>query len=206
MDLQRVERELINRLSYPYRWGRKQSNSWDHATNFIYKTYSMQKLLILIEPMTQDLKDYAMNRWYNYWSAMAVEDIFSSHSCVKANSNVYDKLVDFKINDIPFDHKTSVFPRGFKHSYEYALEHKKELIEWLYINQSQEGRKHLSNRLFIIMYDRQREEHWKMKSEIMIVKKAIDKYIKNFQSDKLEKVYIGEEEILSDIIWITKGL
>jgi len=33
MNLQRVERELKKRLSYPYKWGRKQSNDWDRQTN-----------------------------------------------------------------------------------------------------------------------------------------------------------------------------
>ena len=45
MDLQRVERELKKRLPYQYSWGRKQSNSWDYDTNFIYKTYSFETLL-----------------------------------------------------------------------------------------------------------------------------------------------------------------
>ena len=49
----------------------------------------------------------------NYWLAMAVEYIFSSHGNVNANKNKYDKLVDLTIEKIPFDHKTSVFFKGF---------------------------------------------------------------------------------------------
>ncbi len=159
MDLPRVERELKKRLPYPYRWGRKQSNSWDYDTNFIYKTYSFEMLLKRTENFDQSLRDYALNRWYNFWSAMAAEDIFTSHDNVKANKNAYDKLVDFKIDNIPFDHKTSVFPRGFNQSYQYAKEHEEELISWLYKNQSQQGRMHLKNRLFIIMYNGDNMQH-----------------------------------------------
>ncbi|MFA5455398.1 MAG: hypothetical protein WC272_08780 [Sulfurimonas sp.] len=205
MDLLRVEKELKKRLSYPYRWGRKQSDSWDRDTNFIYKTYTFESLLKKTEQFSQELRDYALNRWYNYWSAMAAEDIFTSHDNVEANKNIYDKLIDFKIIDIPFDHKTSIFPKGFGKSYEYAKEHKKELIQWLYENQSQEGRKHLKNRLFVVLYDGLEIQHWKMKSEIIQLKSSIDIYINNFSTENLCKLDFGAGEVLSDIIWLQKG-
>ena len=147
-----------------------------------------------------------MNRWYNYWSAMAAEDIFASHQNVTANKNIYDKLVDFNIDGTPFDHKTSIFPRGFGYDYEYARKNPKELITWLYENQSQQGRKHLKNRLFIILYDNQTMQHWKMKAEIMLLKNAINTYVESFHKERLERFDFGEGEVLSDIIWITKGL
>lgn len=202
MDLERVERELKKRLPYPYRWGRKQSNSWDSDTNFIYRTYSFESLLRKTAPLNQELRDYALNRWYNFWSAMAVEDIFASHSNIIANKNVYDKLVDFTIDHIPFDHKTSIFPKGFNQSYEYAINNEKELIQWLYENQSQQGRKHLKNRLFIVLYD-SNNQHWKMKSEIMKLKKSIDLYVNNFSTKHLHTFDFGEGKVYSDILWIT---
>lgn len=203
MDLLRVERELKKRLIYPYRWGRKQSNDWDHNTNFIYTTYSFKKLLQKTASLSQELKDYALNRWYNYWSAMAAEDIFAQHDNVKANKNIYDKLVDFTIDDIPFDHKTSIFPNGFNKDITYAKRNEKELINWLYENQSQQGRKHLKNRLFIVLYDNNRE-HWKMKSEIMVMKEKIDRYMRLFDKGKLKYFTFDDEKILSDIIWIER--
>lgn len=203
MDLARVERELKKRLPYPYKWGRKQSNSWDHDTNFIYQTYSFETLLKRTEHLNYEVKNYALNRWYNFWSAMAAEDIFSSHSNIKANKNSYDKLVDFTIDEIPFDHKTSVFPKGFNQPFEYAVKNEKELILWLYNNQSQQGRKHLKNRLFIIMYDTN-NQHWKMKSEIMELKKQIDLYVERFSSENLYEFDFGEDKVYSDILWIVK--
>ncbi len=204
MDLLRVERELKNRLPYPYRWGRKQSDSWDSDTNFIYQTYSFKSLLNKTGLFSQELKDYAFNRWYNFWSAMAAEDIFASHVNVIANKNSYDKLVDFTIDGIAFDHKTTILPKGFNNSYEYAKNNEIQLIQWLYDNQSQQGRKHLENRLFIIMYDSQNMQHWKMKSEIMLLKKSIDSYVGDFSQKKLKRLDFGDGEVLSDIIWIIK--
>ena len=204
MDLQRVENELKKRLVYPYKWGRKQSNSWDSDTNLIYKTYSLKSLLKQTETFSQELRDYALNRWYNYWSAMAAEDVFGSHQGVQPNRNIYDKLVDFKINQIPFDHKTSIFPKGFNNSIEYAQNNKKELITWLYENQSQQGRKHLKNRLFIVLYDNSTKQHWKMKAEIMLLKTNIDNYVENFSNGNLVELDFGNGTVFSDIIWIKK--
>ena len=206
MDLPRVERELKKRVSYPYRWGRRQSDAWDQQTNFIYTTYSVAMLLKRTEHFDQPLRDYALNRWYNFWSAMAAEDIFASHQNVVANKNTYDKLVDFKIENIPFDHKTSIFPKGFNQSYKYAKENEKELIQWLYDNQSQQGRRHLKNRLFIVLYDGKTMQHWKMKSEIMLLKSAIDQYVENFSEKQLHRFDFGEGEVFSDMIWVTKGV
>jgi len=97
MDLERLERELKNRLPYGYNWGKKQDDSWDAITNFIYTTYSVAKLLERCRGLDSKIRDYAFNRWFNFWSAMGVEDIFCSHPNVVANKNKYDKLVDFQI-------------------------------------------------------------------------------------------------------------
>ncbi len=204
MDLLRVERELKKRWSHPYRWGRKQSNLWDSDTNFIYTTYSFESLLQKTQGFDETLRDYALNRWYNFWSAMAVEDIFVSHKNVKANKNRYDKLVDFQIDTTPFDHKTSVFPKGFNRPYKYARENTEELIEWLYTNQSQQGRKHHKNRLFIVIYDEQYKHHWKIKAEIMLLRQVIDSYVENFSQEHLYSFDFGEGRVYSDIIWINQ--
>jgi len=203
MDLQRVEKELKKRHSFPYKWGRKQSDDWDKKTNFIYTTYSFKKLLEQTNSLEVAVKNYALNRWYNYWSAMAIESIFTSHKHITAHKNKYNKLIDFTINDIPFDHKTSVFPKGFNKSIEYTLQHKKELITWFYENQSQQGRKHLKNRLFVVLFDKNKE-HWKMKAEITFLKTNIEKYIATFSQKNLMTLDFGAGKVYSDIIWIQK--
>jgi hypothetical protein len=204
MDLQLLEKYLKKRWSYEYKWGRKQNNEWDNETNFIYKIRTFSELLKRIEPFDADLRNYALNRWYNFWSAMGVEYIFSTHKIVIPNKNHYDKLVDFKIGNISFDHKTSILPQGWGKSLEYAKQNEKELIEWLYINQSQQGRMHLKNRLFIVLYDSIGQEHWKLKAEILFLKYYIDNYITNFNVNNLCKCDFGEGVVLSDVIWVVK--
>ena len=199
MDLLALELELKKRLNYPYYWGNIQCDSWDKSTRFIYHTSNFDELLERLSHLDQNLINYALNRWYNFWSAKAVEQLFCEHPEVIANKNQYDKLVDFRINDIPFDHKTSIFPKAYKQSFPFAQAHKKDLIQWLYAHQSQEGRRHFGNRLFLIRYDTKQGEHWKLKAEIHLIKKAVDTYINSFSIDQLIKT----KSALADIIWLT---
>lgn len=206
-DLSEIEKELKKRWPYPYAWGRRQSDTWDLQTNFIYKTPSFDGLLRQTELLPQPIKNYAMNRWYNFWSARAVEKIFCSHPNVKPNMNPYDKLIDFSINGIAFDHKTTVFPRGFSpkgvydKSVDYAKRHPAELAQWLYENQSQQGRKHLENRLFIVLFNKN-GEHWKLKAEIALLKGTIERYISSFDEKALILLPIQGKTIRTDILWM----
>jgi septum formation topological specificity factor MinE len=201
MDLLRVETELKKRLAFPYKWGRKQSDDWDAKTSFIYTTNSFEKLLEKTASFDETVRDYALNRWYNFWSAEAVENLFSLHEKVKPNINKFDKLIDFTINTTCFDHKTTVFPTGFNQTVAYAKNNPAELIQWLYLNQSQESRKHLKNRLFIVLVEKNKE-HWKLKSEIKLLKTEIDKYVENFNSKNLFQLNLENNTILSDLIWV----
>ncbi|TRX23233.1 hypothetical protein FNW25_13755 [Flavobacterium franklandianum] len=201
MDLLRVETELKKRLIYPYKWGRKQSDDWDAKTSFIYSTYTFEKLLEKIASLDEEVRNYALNRWYNFWSAEAVENLFSLHEKVTPNINKFDKLIDFTINKTCFDHKTTVFPIGFNQTVAYAKNNPAELIQWLYLNQSQESRKHLKNRLFIVLVEKNKE-HWKLKAEIKLLKSEIDTYVENFNSENLIPINLENNTILSDLIWV----
>jgi len=210
MNLIEIELELKKRLSYPYLWGRKQNNYYNGQTNFIYEIKSFEKLLEEINIRFKGKNDYnnffnyALNRWYNYWSARAAEDIFCSLPNIVPAKNERDRLVDFSIYGINFDHKSSVFPKGYDGTFEDALKNPGDLCEWLYENQSQEQRKHLKNRLFIILYSPQ-GNHWKLKAEISLIKTRIEGYVNNFNKDKLIKISLEKDSItLSDIIWVVK--
>lgn len=211
MNYELLEKELKKRLDIEYTWGRKQNNNLDIQTNFIYKVSSFENILKEIETRFNsdlnynELKNYSLNRWFNFWSAKSVETIFCEHKNVKPHLNSKDKFTDFYIDSIPFDHKTTVFPVGFKKSIPYAIEHKKELIEWLYLNQSQQSRKHLKNRLFIVLINGENyQEHWKLKSEINWLKKIISTYLSNFETSKLETLTVENTAVVSDIIWAVR--
>lgn len=201
IHLDRLEVELKKRLDYPYHWGRKQNDDWDKQTNFIYQTRSFLQLKNATHHFDEQLKNYAFNRWLNFWSAKGIEQIFCNNPMVIQHQNIYDKHIDFYINNMPFDHKTSVFPKGFNRHLQYAIENKIDLIKWLYLSQSKEGRQHYKNRLFIILFNHT-GEHWKLKTEIQLIKHQIEKYLQNFNFNHLSKLYFNHKYVYSDIIWV----
>ena len=210
-DLIKIESELKKRLTYPYKWGRKQNNEFDKLTNFIYRTFLFDDVIKEInsrfkkDKEHQNISNYALNRWYNFWSAQAVEKIFCSLPNVKAVLDSKDKLVDFTIDGVTFDHKTSVFPKNFPHSIKDAVKKTDELIKWLYKNQSQQQRKHLKNRLFVVLYSPD-GEHWKLKAEISWLKERIAKYMEGFNPHYLLKFPLEPgHQTLADVIWAVKA-
>lgn len=206
-ELVNIEKELKKRLTYPYKWGRKQSDEFDKLTNFVYRIPSFEEVLKETENRFrkdkehQNIANYALNRWYNFWSAQAVEKIFCSIPNVKPALDEKDRLVDFTIDGVTFDHKTSIFPKNFPYPIEEAIKKTDELILWLYKHQSQQQRKHLKNRLFIVLYFAD-GEHWKLKSEISWLKERIEKYMQSFNPHYLLKFPLeNNQETLSDVIW-----
>ena len=206
-QLTEIETELKKRLVYPYKWGQKQNDSFDKQTNFIYHTFKFEELLKEIEKRFKTNKDYdsyfnySINRWYNFWSAQAVEDVFCSLPNVKPARDSKDKLVDFTIQGDAFDHKTSIFPKNFPYKIDEAIKKTDELIRWLYKHQSQQQRKHLKNRLFIVLYN-ETGEHWKLKAEVMWLKERIEKYMIGFNPHFLLKFNFEKNKTtISDVIW-----
>lgn len=210
LTLETREHELKKRFAHPYDWGQRQNDEWDNQTDFIYHIFSFEALGKEIEtrfkddPRYNDLFHYTLNRWYNFWSAKAVEQIFCSHPLVKGATDNRDRLRDFKISDITFDHKTSIYPRGFNHDLEYGKNHPKELIEWFYKHQSQQRRKHHENRIFIILYASD-GQHWKLKAELGWLDSLIKAYLDTFDAAKLYRfVFEGKKETLADVIWAVR--
>jgi len=209
-EISQIEINLKKRLAYPYKWGRKQNDYFDKLTNFVYKISDFDEVITEIDKRFKNDKEhknisnYALNRWYNFWSANAVEKIFCSLPNVKPALDEKDRLVDFTIDGVTFDHKTSVFPKNFPHPIKDAVKKTDELIKWLYKNQSQQQRKHLKNRLFIVLYS-SNGEHWKLKAEISWLKERIEKYMEGFNPNYLLKFPLEKNQhTLADVIWAMK--
>jgi hypothetical protein len=188
-SLEQIETELQQRvIKYPQTaWGRKQTDAWDQQTNFIYRIHRWDVLSKEISKLDKPLADYVINRWFSFWSAAAVEKIFWALPGVTANINQYDRLVDFSIQGINFDHKTSVFPKKYGYPPAFARQNKAHLIRWLYKHQSRQQRYHDANRLFIILYARD-GEHWKLRAEISGLRQVIEEYAIGFDASGHRKV------------------
>jgi hypothetical protein len=207
--ISQIELELQKRLAYPYTWVRKQNREKDTLTNFIYDMLYFEDVLAHIEKHFsskshyQSLKNYALNRWFNFWSANAIEKIFVESDKVSSFLKEKSRYLDFCIQDIPFDHKNTVFPQNYPYSFKEAQENTYHFIKWLYENQSQENRLHYKNRLFIVFYDQQNGEHWKLKANIKLIRTQIHEYLVNFSFQRLKSIPFKDTEmILSDIIWV----
>jgi len=211
LSLPGLEFQLKKRWAYPYKWFRKQNNCWDSSTNFIYETEDWEILQAQILATSKKLKiddnelfNYAINRWYNFWSAIGVEQIFTEIEGIEPAIDFRNRLVDFTLFGIDFDHKTSVFPKYLRNDLVRARSREGHLIEWLYKNQSDQNRLHLSNRLYIVVYD-SNGEHWKLKAELGLLKREIQKYAARFSPAQLHSFTFAEDtKTLSDIIWVAR--
>ena len=206
MNLEHTEIQLKKRWASEYKWGRKQADIWDSQTNFIYKISAFDTLneKIYNEFSTHskytELRDYALNRWYNFQSAMAVEYIFNSHPIVRKVKNDKDREKDFFINGIPFDHKTSVFPSKYAGDIETAQAQPKELLKWLYTNQSSQQRFHLKNRFFVVLHKAD-GQHWRLKAELEWIKLLVHTYLDSFDETKLIELSYSKGVIKTDVIF-----
>lgn len=210
-DLNSIEEELKKCLDSPYEWGRKQNDVWDKKSNFIYEIKDYETLRLKISEVSEnsdlnknDFFNYSSNRWFNFWSAMAVEQIFTEIEGIQSNLNSKNRLIDFNFFGIDFDHKTSVFPNGFGQDLEFAQKYPEKLIAWLYKNQSTQQRQHFDNRLFLVVYAKN-GQHWKLKAEISWLKLIIEKYVATFETSQLIRFeFHPGKATFSDIIWAIK--
>ena len=207
--IEEIQAELEKRLPYKYQWQQKQNDIWDSHTALIYETLQWETLLermkqaITAENFNKKaLFDYAANRWFNFWSSVGVEQVFSELKAVEKVTNSKDSEKDFYLKGIPFDHETSVFPKRFKKGLSYVLRHKRELILGFYEHQSQQKRYHLKNRLFLTVHPSD-GAHWKLKANVLKLKTEVIKYVNNFSEAQLQNlIFANGDTALSDIIWI----
>ena len=57
LDLIQIEGELKKRLTYPYKWGRKQNDEFDRLTNFVYRTSSFEEILKEIDMNLEEFNE-----------------------------------------------------------------------------------------------------------------------------------------------------
>ena len=209
--LNTCEKELKKRWELPYVWGRKQNDVWDKYSGFVYEIRDWEQLKMKVTEVSRVQKinekeflNYCSNRWYNFLSAMAVENAFSKIEGVVPSPNAKNRFVDFYLYGIGFDLKTSVFPSNFSPGLSYAQTHPEKLVKWLYDNQSSQQRKHLENRLFLIVYA-QNGQHWKLKAELAWLEDLIKNYAAGFQAKNLIELELQPgKTTFSDIIWAIK--
>ncbi len=187
-------------------WKRQNDHS-DRSTNFIYTAESYDDVVSKAEAAGCDVK-YALHRWYNFKTSKECERIFAACGA-KREVNPKNKTVDFYVNGEPFDLKLTVYPAKLSVRHPYNLttrEGKNRMIRWLYENQSQGGRKHLANRLFIVCEGEDPYESLKLKSDFAQIEQGIKEYMEGVKRHGFNHVDITDDDIIysvaSDIIHI----
>ena len=205
-----TQEELKKALSLiSLEWGR-QNNRFDKRSNFIYRVETVDEGLQKAREMAID-ENYVLQRWYNYQTSIYCEGLFVKYGAQK-EKQLYNHDIDIYINEIPYDVKLTVYPAKLKRSGEILNLHNRDdkntLIRWMYANQSQEGRKHLKNRMFIVCNGENTYQNLALKSDFDIIETRISGYFHFLENNEPNKLVIqdaGQEyEVYSDIISIEK--
>lgn len=185
---------------------KRQNNVSDKRSNFIYYTETVDECLAKAREMGID-ENYVLHRWYNYHTSIYCEHLFVKHGAEK-EENKFHHDIDIYINGIPYDVKLTVYPAKLERDNILldlnSREGKNELIQWMYSNQSQEGRKHLMNRLFIVCSGKDTKEKLAKKSDFDTIEQKIENYFVFLKSNEPNKLIIkdngSESSVYSEII------
>lgn len=168
----------------------KQNNLLDRKTKFVYDVDNFELLDRMCKTMlkNEDDRKYAYHRWVNLNISNYCEELFCKYGAEKVE-NKKDKEKDIFIDDVPFDVKVTNYPSTAYENFDLDTEQgKKDLCIWLYNNQSNEGRQHFKNRLFVVCCGNNMEEKWRNRTNL----KLLDDHIRDFMS---EPTYYTLEEL-----------
>lgn len=198
-----IESELQHRLSITSECNKKQNHLWDGYSNFIYSTVKWENVISKISKSAikykvneEEFFNYTINRWYDYWSDLAVELVLSNSKNIFSIHNDTKELFDFKM---------IVFPEDFGKSLQYTRENSKELIYWLANSSSQQSKKNFENIIYIVLYTDD-GEHWKLKAQISWLSDIISAYVATFDDSRLFRLQLRPYQISKiGLIWAVKG-
>ena len=201
-----LELELKKALHYISSDWRMQYNYGDYKSNFIYHVETVDECIELAKKNDVSV-EYALHRWYNFKTSTFCEKIFIDLGA-KKEQDEKNKEIDLYIDDIPFDIKLTVYPKRLSnHPYDLTTrEGKNALIKWLYENQSQQSRKHLKNRLFIVCDGKTQEDSLSLKSDFSKIEVKIKEYMSYQKEYGFNEINIVDRNntytVKSDIIYI----
>lgn len=202
-----LENDLIQCLSMINPDWKMQNNYLDRQTNFIYQCNTLDECLNQISIRNVD-REYALHRWYNYMTSVACEYIFCDFGAVH-DDDIYNHDVDIYIDGIPFDVKLTVYPAKLSdRPYDLKTRQgKNQMIEWYYANQSQQARKQLLNRIYVVCDASSQAESLQMKSDFSLLRQKIKSFMENALLNGVNIIQISDNgytyNLQSDIVYIS---
>lgn len=200
-------------------WKRLQGDEWDRLSDFIYTTTEYEELLKRASQQARkrgldeaSFVAYALRRWYDFHTHEMAKALFLAHPRVVPAPDPYDREADFYLltpegERHNFDLKLCPFPKNYGKPLSFARKNPLDLINWLYENQSREGRYHTNNRLFLVFHDALRPgETWKLRRDRRRLRKAIEGFLASpslVRADFVDKDGLRRRP-LSALIWVLK--
>ena len=198
--MNRMEQDLKKALTMLSASWNMQTDRDDKATNFIYRMNTLDECLQEIRRRGVD-QAYALHRWYNYMTSVRCEYIFCEYGAVH-DRDIYNHDVDIYINRVPFDVKLTVYPSKLSgRPYDLSTRAgKNDMIQWYYVNQSQQGRKQSLNRLYVVCDAGTPEKNLAMKSDFDKMRERIAAYMQGVKTQGLNEVKVENKLLKSDVI------
>lgn len=199
-----LEKDLQDTMEIISANWKMQNDFFDRSTNFIYRMNSLQDCLQEIE-RTQVDRDYALHRWYNYMTSVYCEYIFCDYGAVHEKDK-YNHDVDIYIDGVPFDVKLTVYPAKLSlRPYDLTTrEGKNDMIRWYYANQSQQNRKQMLNRLYVVCDAPTSRENMVMKSNFNLMRQRISAFMEYVKVNGMNEICITDAgkdyKLKSDIV------
>ncbi len=184
-EIERIGRQLA-RIVQEIPWGRVQNDAWDGRCQFIFRLRTVDRVRVRAEEIARQqalnpdaFVSYALRRWYCFWGARMAELLFLRHPNVLPGPP-RDHEVDFTIDLVPFDLKTTELPRAFAGRLDDLVENQVRAATWFYEHQSRERRFHAANRLFLVLGDPEYpDEAWHLRADVAALRAAIDAFLGN---------------------------
>ncbi len=178
-------RAELQRLTRLPPWGRVQQDHWDAASRFVYRIRSLDELRQETRRVAatrgfplQDFAAYVVRRWYNFHTHQVVLEMFCAHPRVRPEPNPRHPSVDFYLDGVPFDLKLTEFPRAYLRSLDEARSCPQDLVNWLYREQSREGRYHAANRMFVVFHHAAMPERtWEVRRMFDRIERAVAAFL-----------------------------
>ena len=182
-EIERIARQLA-RVVQTVPWGRVQNDAWDSHCQFIFRLRTVDAVRARAREVADEQQldggafvPYALRRWYCFWGARVAELLFLRHPGVVAGPPK-DHEVDFTVDGVPFDLKTSEVPRQFVARLDEWLDDAAVAAAWFYTHQSRERRFHTANRLFLVLCDRDYpDEAWRLRADVSALRASVDAFM-----------------------------
>ena len=207
MDTNAIQADLEKCLTLVTPVSYSTDKELDYKTKFVYYAKDLNDCLTKIEKFGVD-KSYALTRWYNFMTSVAVKQIFCEAGAVETNDK-FNHDVDLYINKIPFTVKLTIFPMKAKDkTFDMKTRQgRNDLLRYYYSNSLKNGSTRLSNCIYVVCDADTKEDAIKLKAKLDMIKAKVEAYMGYIKTHDINQVEFEDDKVkqtvYSDVIYIS---